>query len=71
MSHNLGYWICYPLPEESVPILRRVKDGEQRFLKDRFEVAYLISRECVTADLKNKALAITPKGEDALEYMGD
>lgn len=66
---NFGYWIAYPLPDESVPVLRRVKNGEQRFYRDRFEVAYLISRDCVEADLEKKRLAITPKGEDALRFF--
>jgi len=68
-GRNLAYWLSDPLPDESVEVLRRVKDGVQGFFRDQLEVAYLIARECVEADLENHTLAITEKGEDALEYF--
>jgi hypothetical protein len=50
-------------------VLKRIKDGTQWFFNDRFEVAFLIALDCVKADLSNKTLAITEKGEDALQFF--
>lgn len=66
---NLAYWLCHPLDPKDVEILKRIQDKTQSYFRDRFEVAYLIARECVEADNEKQTLTITEKGEDALEYF--
>ena len=71
MTHiqNAVYWMRDGLEEEFLRVLRRVRDGTQAFSRDRLEVAYLIARECVEADLEARSLKITEKGLDALEFF--
>jgi hypothetical protein len=57
------------LEEDTLRVLRRVRDGTQAFFRDRLEVAYLIARECVEADMEEHSLTITKKGLDALEFF--
>lgn len=67
-ANNVAYWLCHPLDPNYIRVLERVRDGVQPFHNNRFEVAYLISLECVEADCENKTLAITEKGEEAIEF---
>lgn len=70
MTHiqNAVYWMRNGLEEETLRVLRRVRDGEQNFFSQRFEVAYLISEDCITVDMAEHTLEITEKGTDALEF---
>ncbi len=70
-GHNIGHWVADPLEDDMLEVLRRVKAGSQQFTRDRFQVAYLISRECIEADLDNQTLKINTKGLDALDFFGD
>lgn len=67
---NIGHWLADPLDAPARMVLRRVAKGFQRFDRDRFEVAYLIARECVEADPDRPVLRLTEKGEDALDFYG-
>ena len=69
--HNLAYWMRVGLDDGDVRVLRRVRDGEQAFARNRMEVAYLISLDCVEADLYAGKLTITDKGRDALALEDD
>lgn len=66
---NEGYWITNWLEDEYLKVLQRIADGLQRFDRDKFQVAYLISQDCVEADCKNCTLAVTAKGKDALAFF--
>lgn len=67
--NNAVYWLHDPLDAGEVIVLRRIKDGTQRFASDRLSVAYLVARGCVSADLEARKLAVTDKGDDALEHF--
>ena len=67
---NLGSWLLDPLDEETLAVLCRVERGTQGFRRGRSNVAYLVSRDCITADCNAETLAITPTGRDALAYFG-
>jgi hypothetical protein len=66
---NMGYWLMNRLGEDYLKVLRRIEKGHQEFFEDRFSVAYLISQECVAADMEKETLSITEKGRDALEFF--
>lgn len=66
--NNVVYWMNDPLDAGEVIVLRRIKDGVQRFTSDRLSVAYLVARGCVSADLETRKLSVTNKGDDALDH---
>ncbi len=70
-AQNAIYWMMQDLEPEYLQVLARVRDGIQPFAQNQFAIAYLISLECVRADLKKQQLSITEKGKDALEYFGE
>lgn len=57
-----------PLYPQAVRVLRHIGSGSQRFGDDMFDVAYLVSRECVTADMDQRKLNLTDKGKALLEF---
>lgn len=67
---NMGYWLSNRLDRETVEVLSRIERECQDFYDNRFAIAYLISLDCVIADLDNERLTITDKGRDALEFFG-
>ena len=70
MSHsNTIHWLCDPLKELDIMVLRRIQEGTQGYHCNLFNVAYLIARECVEADTDVEQLRITAKGLDALDYF--
>lgn len=66
---NTLHWVMDPLDWETVNVLDRISHGIQSFHANPFEVAYLISRECVVADLDRRTLRITEKGKDGLAHF--
>jgi len=66
---NAVYWSRDPLDSGDIAVLRRIKAGKQRATLDRFSVAYLVARGCVSADYDPLTLTVTEKGDDALEYF--
>jgi hypothetical protein len=69
---NIGYWFGDPLSDDAVKMLRRFQHGgispkaADHLHKDRFQVAYLIARECLS--FNQGQVTITEKGQDALEF---
>jgi hypothetical protein len=57
-----------PLYPQAVRVLRRIEGGRQKFHDDMFDVAYLVAREYVTADMDKLTLSLTDKGKGILEY---
>ena len=70
-ASNAVYWLRNPLERSTVQVLKRIKDGTQYFFNDRFDIAFLIALDCVKADCDNQTLAITEKGEDALQFFSE
>lgn len=68
-ANNLAHWMAHPLEGREILVLERIKEGSQPFDRDQFEVAYLIARECVEADMDERTLTITSKGEEGLEVF--
>jgi hypothetical protein len=57
-----------PLLRDEVDVLKRIQARKQKFYDDKLNVAYLIARECISANLKKQTLSLTPKGLDALSF---
>ena len=68
-TNNAAYWIGDPLDDESLLVLMKISRGQQKPYNDVFDIAYLISRDCVEADLDKGTLTVTNKGRDALEFF--
>ena len=64
-----GYWLCYPLDATFVRTLKRAASGIFDHVNDRFNIAYLISQECLTVD-KDLVGSVTDKGREAIEFFG-
>jgi hypothetical protein len=67
---DIAYWTSNPLEPQHVAVLRRIKAQEQRYVSDRFAVAYLIALGCVAAGA-DQTLSVTTKGEDALAFFAE
>lgn len=65
---NVAYWLSHPLQPDDVRVLRRIRGGHQSFFANRLSVAYLISMECVAANLDARTLSVTDKGADAIDF---
>jgi hypothetical protein len=67
---NLAYWLRNPLDADSLKVLRRIEWGtfRGRTPNEKFNAAYLIARGCVKWP-RQRALVVTDKGKDALEFF--
>lgn len=67
--NNALYWGFHePLTVREYFVLRRIEGEVQAFDAQRFDVAHLIARKCVIADLEKRTLSLTEKGRDALDF---
>ena len=66
---NFAHWFYNPVDKDTVRVLKRIAAGTQSFYANPFEVAYLISQECVVPNKRHKTLKLTNKGKDALDYF--
>ena len=57
-----------PLYPQAIRVLRRIGAGTQKFHDDQFDVAYLVAKEYVTANMDKLSLNLTEKGKGLLEY---
>lgn len=67
---NATHWMLDPLDGDVLALLRRMDDGGRLRNTDRLNLAYLVARECVGADLEATPMRfwITEKGHDALAF---
>ncbi len=67
---NAFYWVRDPLDPDVLKVLRQIDETGRLRERDRFNIAYLIARECLSVDLDAEPMTfkITPKGYDALEF---
>ena len=66
---NALHWVMDPLGDKVAGVLRAMEAGCHPWMADRFSEAYLISRECIEADLDERTYTLTDKGHDALEFV--
>ena len=68
---DLGYWLMYPLTHEEHLVLKRAVCMLARgdvSPYDRFTIAYLIARECLSFD--GERVHVTDKGKEAIKFFG-
>ncbi len=70
-GNNTVHWLVNPLEPEDITVLKRAQKGLLPFdhKYKRFEIAYLIARECLSFD--GDSVKITAKGEDALIFYAE